>query len=92
MGKDVDEKTVDEIKEVLRYRNNSEPLKIRGAEGKSPLIIVDGEIKGNGVDILNSIPVAQIESISVMKGQDAIAQYGDKAKDGCIAISTKKNR
>ena len=92
VGKDVDEKTVDEIKEVLRYRNNSEPLKIRGAEGKSPLIIVDGEIKGNGVDILNSIPVAQIESISVMKGQDAIAQYGDKAKDGCIAISTKKNR
>ena len=66
VGKDVDEKTVDEIKEVLRYRNNSEPLKIRGAEGKSPLIIVDGEIKGNGVDILNSIPVAQIESISVM--------------------------
>ena len=63
VGKDVDEKTVDEIKEVLRYRNNSEPLKIRGAEGKSPLIIVDGEIKGNGVDILNSIPVAQIESI-----------------------------
>ena len=92
VGKDVDEKTVDEIKEVLRYRNNSEPLKIRGAEGKSPLIIVDGEIKGNGVDILNSIPVAQIESISVMKGQDAITQYGDKAKDGCIAISTKKNR
>ena len=92
VGKDVDEKTVDDVKDVLRNRNNLEPLKIRGAESIAPLVIVDGEIKGIGMDVMKSIPVEQIESISVMKGEDARAQYGDKAKDGTITIYTKKNK
>ena len=73
-------------------RNSSEPLKVRGAEGMSPLVIVNDEIIGNGLEIMKSIPVEQIESISVMKGEDARAQYGDKAKDGTITIYTKKNK
>ena len=92
VDKDADENTVDGVKEVLMNRNSSEPLKVRGAEGMSPLVIVDDEIIGNGLEIMKSIPVEQIESISVMKGEDARAQYGDKAKDGTITIYTKKNK
>ena len=92
VDKDADENTVDGVKEVLKNRNSSEPLKIRGAEGMSPLVIVDDEIIGNGLEIMKSIPVEQIESISVMKGEDARAQYGDKAKDGTITIYTKKSK
>ena len=92
VDKDADENTVDGVKEVLKNRNSSEPLKVRGAEGMSPLVIVDDEIIGNGLEIMKSIPVEQIESISVMKGEDARAQYGDKAKDGTITIYTKKNK
>ena len=65
---------------------------IRVENGKSPLIIVDGEVKGNGMDILKSVPVNQIQTISVMKDKDAIAKYGDKANDGVIEIVTKKNK
>ena len=65
---------------------------IRVENGKSPLIIVDGEVKGTGMDILKSVPVNQIQSISVMKDKDAIAKYGDKANDGVIEIITKKNK
>ena len=65
---------------------------IRVENGKSPLIIVDGEVKGNGMDILKSVPVNQIQTISVMKDKDSIAKYGDKANDGVIEIVTKKNK
>jgi TonB-dependent SusC/RagA subfamily outer membrane receptor len=42
--------------------------------------------------IMNKISVDQIESISVMKDETAIAQYGEKGKDGVISIITKKNK
>ena len=58
---------------------------------KSPLIIVDGKEMGRGTDILEKIPVDQIETISVKKHSEAIAEYGDKAKDGVISIVMKKN-
>ena len=58
---------------------------------KSPLIIVDGKEMGRGTDILEKIPVEQIESILVKKDSEAIAEYGDKAKDGVISIVMKKN-
>jgi outer membrane receptor for ferrienterochelin and colicin len=60
--------------------------------GKSPLIIVDGKEMGEGLDIMKEIPVNQIETVSIMKDKDAIAKYGEKAKDGVIEIETKKNK
>ena len=60
--------------------------------GKSPLIIVDGKEMGEGLDIMKEIPVNQIETVSIMKDKDAIAKYGEKAKNGVIEIETKKNK
>ena len=60
---------------------------------ESPLVIVDGKEMGVGIDAMKEIPVDQIKSISVMKSEkDALAQYGDKAKDGVIMIVTKNNQ
>ena len=60
--------------------------------GKSPLIIVDGKEMDKGLDIMKEIPVNQIETVSIMKDKDAIAKYGEKAKNGVIEIETKKNK
>ncbi|NGM72684.1 M56 family metallopeptidase [Sphingobacterium sp. SGL-16] len=54
------------------------------------LYILDGVEKGKGFD-LSSIKADDIESISVLKDQSAIALYGDNGKDGVIIVTTKHN-
>ena len=88
VDKDADSDNVDLVKNHLRSRYTG--TKVRGAEGKSPLIVVDGEVKGNGTDILSKISPDQIQSITVLKDATAVAEFGDKAKDGVIKITTKK--
>ena len=75
----------------VRYKNKSS-VTMHVEDGKYPLIIIDGKEVGRGTDLLKNVPVDQIESISVMKNEAAIAQYGDKANDGVISIATKKNK
>ena len=67
-------------------------VRISGTEDKLPLVVVDGEVKGNGTMHLSKVPVDQIESISVLKGETAMAEYGEQAKDGAIIIIMKKNK
>jgi len=57
------------------------------ADGKTPLIVVDGVIKD--IDI-NSIDPSEIESISVLSDFKAANVYGEKGKDGVIVIKMKK--
>ena len=52
-----------------------------------PIIIVDGvEYKGNLKDISSD----SISKMEVFKGDDAIEKYGEKGKNGVIAITTNK--
>ena len=88
VDKDADSDNVDLVKNHLRNRNTG--MIFHGPENKSPLIVVDGEVKGNGTDILSKIPHDQIQSITVLKNATAVAEFGDKAKDGVIKITTKK--
>ena len=106
VDKDADKGNVDAIKEFFKNRNSkgtciettlllgdnrkNNVIWLRGADAKSPLIVVDGKILGNGMDVLKLTPIDQIESMSVLKNKDAIATYGDKAKDGAIVVETKK--
>ena len=83
-----DSDNVDLVKNYLKHRNTG--TKVYVAEGKSPLVIIDDEVMGNGADVLSKIPVEQIQSISVLKNEEAKTEYGDKAKDGVIKITTKK--
>lgn len=52
------------------------------------LIIVDGLKFDNDI---NSIAASQIESMSVLKNDVAVNTYGEKAKNGVILISLKKD-
>lgn len=56
----------------------------------SVLVIVNEKVKGYGEEVLSSIPGEQIESILTVHSNDAVAEYGDKAKHGAIKITTKQ--
>ena len=81
-----------EIRTTLKLGDDkkSNVMWIRGAEDKLPLIIVDDKVVGKGRDVLSEMNPSQIEAISVLKGESAVVEYGDEAKDGAIIIKTKK--
>lgn len=86
----------DELKSVMdEFRNKGRFHATKLASGKSsgstPLIVIDGEVKGNKSEILSNIACSDIESMTVLKQQDIVFRlYGDKAKDGVILITMKK--
>lgn len=53
-----------------------------------PIIIIDGKEAPEGTQ-LNSIKPDQINRIDVYKDENATRLYGDKAKNGVIAVTTK---
>src|SRR5690606_25176985 len=76
-----------ETEEITNVADTTKPPKIviRGvkSEGGAPLIVIDGVVQpvDMRVDKLNP---EQIESISILKDQSAVAIYGDKAKEGVM--------
>lgn len=63
-------------------------LNIRNTNGEPPsLIVLDGEITDKDVKSINP---ATVESITVLKDEQATGKYGDKGKNGVIEIKTKK--
>lgn len=58
-------------------------------KGENPLFIVDG--KEMSKEEFEGLSPSKIEKVEVIKGEKATEEYGDKAKDGVIKISTKKN-
>jgi TonB-linked SusC/RagA family outer membrane protein len=68
-------------------------IRIRGFgsvnASSSPLFVVDGfPYSGN----INTIPVSDIESITVLKDASATALYGSRAANGVIIITTKRGK
>lgn len=73
-------------------------------EGNYPLYIIDGvpvnsspidsnsDLKGAGIDPLNTLNLANIESIEVLKDADATAIYGSRGANGVVLITTKKGK
>ena len=51
---------------------------------------VDGKEVGLGAKLISEIPVGTIQLISVLNEKNAVAKYGEKAKDGAIEVTTKK--
>jgi TonB-dependent SusC/RagA subfamily outer membrane receptor len=87
---DSDAANVGLVNEPLRIRIAG-PI-VRGAEDKLPLVVVDGKVMGRGTDVLAQIEVSQIQSISVLKDDSAMAEYGEQAKDGAIIVITKNEK
>ncbi len=68
----------------------AEKINVRGIDSENPpLIILDGkEIDKKQMDGLNP---QTIQVISVLKDKNAVEEYGEKAKNGVIVITTKKD-
>jgi TonB-linked SusC/RagA family outer membrane protein len=90
---------------VRIVNSNSAPgggsaIRIRGVSSinasNNPLIVIDGFPLKDGFDKnenpLNSINVADIESIEVLKDASSGAIYGTQAANGVILITTKKGK
>jgi len=76
--------------EVIVTRKNPKenaPAVIIAKDGKTPLYILDGKI----VASISGIAPTDIESVSVLKGEMATKKYGEKAADGVVEITSKKN-
>lgn len=71
--------------------NGGFQVRLRGLNslsgGKSPLIVVDGAIWTNSLDLINP---NEIETVDVLKDGSAAAIYGTRATNGVILITTKK--
>lgn len=61
----------------------------RLGDGK-PLIVLDGEVLGTDERHLKKVDPELIEKINVLKGPDAIKEYGKKGQNGVIEIISKK--
>lgn len=70
--------------------NSNSEIKLVKATGfpkTSPLIVIDGVIsKGD----LNDIFPKDIESVNVLKGENALAKYPENGANGVVEITTKK--
>ena len=74
---------------IITKKNPKEntPAVMIGTDGKTPLYILDGKI----VTSINDIAPNDIESVSVLKGAMATKKYGEKAANGVVEITSKKN-
>ncbi len=74
---------------VYRTSNSEHPTKIRLNNGEKPIFIIDGEIvEEHNVSGLRPDDIA---SINVLKGDSAIAIYGENGGNGAVQIITKEN-
>jgi len=73
----------------LKLQANS-PLIFSSSDGagSQPLIVKDGVIDEN--QNVNNIPPETIESINVLKGEQATKKYGEKGKHDVVEITLKK--
>jgi hypothetical protein len=68
----------------------------KGAQGmafisasEKPLVIIDGK-ESDSATALEDLNPSKIDKMEVLKGEKAVEQYGEKAKNGVILITTKK--
>ncbi|WP_439184971.1 M56 family metallopeptidase [Carboxylicivirga taeanensis] len=60
-------------------------VKVTADNGETPLFVVDGKKQER-----SEVDEQDIEFVSVLKGQEAIEQYGEDGKNGVVIINTKK--
>jgi len=86
-------KNTNERISATQYQNNdrnipnTSSIHINGVNGKTPLIVIDGEIVSQ--EVMAKLDQETIQSIDVLKDKSATALYGDKGKDGVLIIKTK---
>ncbi len=59
---------------------------LRGISGGTPLYVLDGIV----IDDPTSVNMDNIQSVNVLKGANAAALYGSRARDGVVVLTSKK--
>ena len=73
--------------ETINVSDSVKRLDIRIEEGKEPLFIIDG--LNFGYLSINDIDASMVESVTVLRGEEATKAYGEKGKDGVVLITSK---
>lgn len=79
---------VDRDQKVVELKKGKNKVMFSNDSDANPLIYIDG--KKSSQEKMDAIDPDAIETISILKGKDAIEKYGKKAKDGVIEITLKK--
>ena len=81
------------VKQTSGFAGSTPSITLRGGTSYngtgSPLVIVDGQIRTDGLSDLNS---NDIESMDVLKDAGATAIYGARAANGVILVTTKSGK
>ncbi|QDO92477.1 hypothetical protein FNB79_00225 [Formosa sediminum] len=85
---DGETKELDKKGDVIAWTTETEyTAASQNTPKNKPLVFVDGEKKSQAE--LENIDPNSIEKMNVLKGEKAIAKYGESAKDGAIEITLK---
>lgn len=79
-----------EVKKEQINIQTAEPVKVTTEQSISvkPIIVLDGKIQSMDFDV-NLVQPVTIETVSVLKGEQAQAKYGKTAVNGVVEIKTK---
>jgi len=80
----------DKILKVEDDSNNSTRAEVKGTSTQNLLYVVDGDVVME--DNIRKIDQKDIETITILKDQQAKEKYGQKGKDGVIVITTKAKK
>lgn len=80
--------SVEEKTEKLVIKEDAKRIVVEMDSEEDPLVVVDGKVfEGN----LNDIKPETIESVKILKKEEAVKIYGEEAaKEGVIVITLKK--
>ena len=73
----------------VRVHTTKPTVTLRAANGKAPLIILDGKEQKPGTDLDKVISPDKIATVNVLKDDAATQAYGDKGKNVVIVIVSK---
>ena len=82
--------TIEAVKNSIRAARTLIDIDKEESSKEKPLVVVDGKVMGHGTELLKRIDVATIQQVYVMSAKNAVAEYGDQAKDGAIVVTSKK--
>ena len=80
-------KAINQLGETVVVGYGDRPL-TQLAESRHPLVVVDDKTIDS--EKLKDIDPKTIDHMEVLKSEEAVKKYGDKAKNGVIVITTKK--
>lgn len=65
------------------------PNWLRGRGSALPVVMVDGNRQGGGMDVLRSLSVVDVQELRFMSAADATTRYGTGFDGGAILVTTK---